>query len=146
MLNPLKTGVTGQLSGVQNGSSLSGADGNVSHRISPRMQARSPKHGYSPIGELRLHLTRDLLVNRKLPPHLDAVVRFGKTSIRIANGHPVFCQQSVQPGVVIVQKLPIGPQDSQQFRKPPGLPLAIVQGKPDGMTDCFYAERKFLLH
>lgn len=77
------------------------------------MQARSLKHGHSPIGELRLDLTRDLLVNRKLPSHLDAVVRFDKTPVRIANGHAVFCQQGVQPGVVIVQKLPIGPQDSQ---------------------------------
>jgi hypothetical protein len=110
------------------------------------MEARSLKHGYSPIGELGLDLTHDLVVNRKRSRRLHGVGRLHETSIPIPNGHPVFCQESVQAGVVIAQKLPIGPQSSQQLRKPPGFPLAIVQGKPDGMADCLYAERKFLLY
>ena len=68
MCSTRRTDITGQPSGVQTGSCLSGADGDVSHRISPRMQARSLKHGYSPIGELRLDLARDLLVNWKPAP------------------------------------------------------------------------------
>src|SRR6478672_6291927 len=99
MCSTRRTEITGQPSGVQTGSSLSGADGNVSHRISTCMQSPSPKHGYSPIGELRLDLTRDLLVNRKRPRRVDGLGRLGETSVLVANGHPVFCQQSVQPGV-----------------------------------------------
>src|SRR5215471_128634 len=110
------------------------------------MQARSLKHGYSAIGELRLDLAHDLVVNRKRSRRLDGVGRLHETSILVPNRHPVLCQESVQAGVVITQKLAIGPQSSQQLCEPPSLPLAIVQSKPDGMTDCLYTEGKFLLH
>src|SRR5437879_4992793 len=45
------------------------------------MQARSLKHGYSPIGELPLDLMRDLLVDRKRPRRLDGVGRLNETSL-----------------------------------------------------------------
>jgi hypothetical protein len=107
------------------------------------MLTRSLKHRYGPIGELRLELSHDLVVNRKRPRRLDGVGRLNETSILIPNGHPVFCQEGVQAGVVIAQNSLIGSQSSQQLRKPPGFSLAIMQGEPDAMTDCFYAERKF---
>ncbi len=62
----------------------------MSHWISPRIQAGSLKHGNSPIGELLLDLTRDLLVNRKRPRRFDGVGRLGEMSVLIANGHICF--------------------------------------------------------
>ena len=55
--------------------------------ISPRMQARSLKHRYSPIGELRLDLTHDLVVNRKCSRRLDGFGRLNQASILIPSGH-----------------------------------------------------------
>jgi hypothetical protein len=68
-LPPKDSDVTGQFNGVQNDDAYQ-ADGDVPHGISPRMQARSLKHGYSPIGELGLDLTHDLVVHRKRPRRL----------------------------------------------------------------------------
>src|SRR5215467_11495082 len=89
-LNPSKQ----TLLGTSQASSLEpplSADSDVSHRISPHMQARLLEHGYRPIGELRLDLTHDIVVNGKRLRRLDRVGRLNETSVLIPNRHLVFC-------------------------------------------------------
>jgi hypothetical protein len=77
----VKTDVSGQLKGVQNDDACQAPTAMCPTRISPRMQARSLKHRYSPIGELRLDLTHDLVVNRKCSRRLDGI---GRTGLELA--------------------------------------------------------------
>jgi hypothetical protein len=49
-----------------------------------------------------------------------------------------------EAGVVIAEKVAIGSEDSQEFREAPGFAFALVDGKPDAVTDGFQTEGKFL--
>ena len=120
--------------------------GDVTYQIAPGVETCALEDGDGAIGELRFDLSRDCLVSRKHARQVDGVRRVGEESVGIANCDFVLRQERVQPDVVIAQKRRIGPQDALEFRKPPCLALAVVQGEPSAVTHGFHAEGKFLFN